>query len=50
MQEETKEEKTDRKNGCPGQNNHREKMNTKKDTINTKNARKIEEEETIGNT
>ena len=30
MQEETKEEKTDRKNGCPGQNNHREKMNTKK--------------------
>ena len=30
MQEKIKEEKTDGKNGCPGQNNHRENMNTKK--------------------
>ena len=30
MQEKIIEEKTDGKNGCPGQNNHRENMNTKK--------------------
>ena len=50
MQEEIKEEKTDRKKWLSWTEQSQREDEYKKNTINTKNARKIEEEETIGNT